>query len=67
MSQENMNQVKELPVPALSAAQVEQIIKYANEKLPTMYGSYIINYIQSIAVELDRASTPEVVAEMPQS
>lgn len=63
-----MNQeVKELPVPALKAEQVEYIIKYANEKLPTMYGSHIINYIQSIAVELDRANAAAEVPEMPQS
>jgi len=64
-----MNQeVKELPVPSLTPEQVQVLMNYANEKLPTMYGSHIINYIQSIAVELDRANAAVAeVPEMPQS
>ena len=50
-----MNQeVKTLAVPALTSQQVEWLINYANNNLVTKDGSPIINYIQSIAIELDR-------------
>jgi hypothetical protein len=63
-----MNQeTKQLPVPSLNPEQVQVLISYANEKLPTMYGSHILNYIQSIAVELDRSNATAEMPEMPQS
>ena len=51
-----MNQeTKQLPVPSLSPEKVQILMNYANEKLPTMYGNDILKFIESVAVELDRA------------
>jgi hypothetical protein len=56
-----MNQeTKQLPVPALTAEQVQVLMNYANEQLPTKYGKEILGFIEKVAVELDRAQNQEV-------
>jgi hypothetical protein len=59
MSQETQ-ETKQLPVPSLTAEQVQVLMNYANEKLPTMYGKEILGFIEKVAVELDRASQTKV-------
>ena len=54
-----MNETKQLPVPSLTAEQVQILMNYANEKLPTMYGKEILGFIESIAIELDKASSAQ--------
>lgn len=48
------NKVKELPMPSLNSAQVQELFSYANE-LPTKFGLFIINKIQEAALELEKA------------
>ena len=50
MSQET----KQLPVPSLNPEQVQVLMNYANEKLPTMYGKEVLGFIEKVAIELDR-------------
>lgn len=55
-----MNQEpKQLPVPALTAEQVQVLMNYANEKLPTMYGKEILGFIEKVALEAEKASQTE--------
>jgi hypothetical protein len=61
-----MNQeVKQLPVPSLNAEQVQVLMNYANEQLPTKYGKEILGFIEKVAVDLEKAKAPEppVLAE----
>jgi len=54
-----MNQeTKQLPVPPLTPEQVQVLMSYANEQLPTKYGKEILGFIEKIAVELDQAKVP---------
>jgi hypothetical protein len=56
-----MNQeTKQLPVPSLNPEQVQILMNYANEQLPTKYGKEILAFIEKVAVELDRASQTSV-------
>jgi hypothetical protein len=59
MSQETQ-ETKQLPVPSLTAEQVQVIMNYANEQLPTKYGKEILAFIEKVAIELDRASQTNV-------
>jgi hypothetical protein len=52
-------QVKQLAVPSLTPAQVEELLNYANE-LPTKYGLFIINKIQDAALKLEKAESENV-------
>jgi len=55
-----MNQEsKKLPIPSLTAEQVEVLMNYANEQLPTKYGKEILAFIEKIAIELDKDSSAE--------
>jgi hypothetical protein len=59
-----MNQeTKQLPVPSLNPEQVQVLMNYANEKLPTMYGKDILGFIEKVAIELDRAKELPVETE----
>ena len=59
-----MNQeTKQLPVPSLTAEQVQVLMNYANEQLPTKYVKEILGFIEKIAIELDKAQVTEAVAE----
>jgi len=59
MSQETQ-ETKQLPVPSLTAEQVQVIMNYANEQLPTKYGKEILAFIEKVAIKLDRASQTNV-------
>lgn len=54
------NEPKQLPVPSLNPEQVQALMNYANEKLPTMYGKEILGFIEKAAIELEKAQAPEV-------
>lgn len=58
------NETKQLEVPSLNPAQVNDLMVYANEKLPTMYGSFILEYIKNVAIELDRQKSETKVEEV---
>lgn len=47
---------KQLPVPSLTPEQVQSLINYANEKLPTMYGNDILKFIKDVAIEIEKQS-----------
>lgn len=59
MSQETQ-ETKQLPIPSLTAEQVQVLMNYANEQLPTKYGKEILAFIEKVAIELDRASQTNV-------
>jgi hypothetical protein len=66
MSQETQ-ETKQLPVPSLTAEQVQVLMNYANEQLPTKYGKEILGFIEKVAIELDKAQkqgVTEAVAEV---
>jgi len=51
-----MNQEsKKLPIPTLTSEQVQVLINYVNDQLPTKYGTEILGFIEKIAIELDKA------------
>jgi len=54
-----MNQeTKQLQIPSLTAEQVQVLMNYANDQLPTKYGKEILAFIEKIAVELEKAQAP---------
>jgi len=57
------NETKQLPVPSLNPEQVQVLMNYANEQLPTKYGKEILGFIEKIAIELDRANELPVETE----
>ena len=52
------NQPRTLPIPALSAEQVQSIITYANDTLPTKYGKEILAFIEKVAIEQAGSAAP---------
>ena len=58
-----MNETKQLPVPSLNPEQVQILMNYANEKLPTMYGRDILGFIEKVAIELEKSQATPVEAE----
>jgi hypothetical protein len=49
-----MNQeTKTLPVPPLTSEQVETLLNYVNEQLPTKYGKEILKFIEKVAIQID--------------
>jgi hypothetical protein len=55
-----MNQEpKQLPVPSLTPEQVQVLMNYANEQLPTKYGKEILGFIEKVALEAEKASQTE--------
>jgi hypothetical protein len=49
-----MNQEqKQLPVPPLTQEQVQVLMNYANEQLPTKYGKEILLFIEKVAIEIE--------------
>jgi len=49
------NEPKQLPVPALTAEQVQVLMNYANEQMPMKYGKEILGFIEKVALELEKA------------
>jgi hypothetical protein len=50
-----MNQEqKQLPVPSLTSAQVQILMNYVNEQLPTKYGKEILGFVEKVALDLDK-------------
>jgi hypothetical protein len=55
-----MNQEpKQLPVPSLNPEQVKALMNYANEQIPMKYGKGILTFIESVALENEKASQTE--------
>ena len=48
-------ETKQLPIPALTSEQVQILMNYANEQLPTKYGKEVLGFIEKIAIELEKA------------
>ena len=46
-----MNQQQQLPIPALTAPQVEWIINYINNEVITKHGVVILEYVKNIAIQ----------------
>ena len=51
-------ETKQLPIPALTSEQVQILMNYANEQLPTKYGKEVLGFIEKIAIELEKAQNP---------
>ncbi len=55
-----MNQeAKQLPIPSLNPEQVQVLMNYANEQLPTKYGKEILGFIEKVALEAEKAQSEE--------
>ena len=60
------NEPKQLPVPSLTAEQVQVLMNYVNEQMPMKWGKEILAFIEKVAIELDKADNQgftEAVAE----
>lgn len=57
MNQEQEQEQKKLPVPSLTPEQVQVLINYANDQLPTKYGNEILGFVQKIAEEATKQET----------
>lgn len=53
-------EAKQLPVPPLTPEQVQVLMNYANDQLPTKYGKEILGFIEKVAIDLDKAQSIEV-------
>jgi len=57
-----MNQeVKQLPMPSFTPEHVQELASFANEKLPTMYGNQILEFIKKVALENKKATQVEEI------
>jgi hypothetical protein len=57
-----MNQeAKQLPIPSLTPEQVQVLMNYANEQLPTKYGKEILGFIEKVALEAEKATQTEEI------
>lgn len=54
------NEPKQLPVPSLTAEQVQVLMNYVNEQMPMKWGKEILGFIEKVAIELEKAQAPEV-------
>jgi hypothetical protein len=52
-------EAKQLPVPPLTPEQVQVLMNYANDQLPTKYGKEILGFIEKVAIDLDKQSQSE--------
>ena len=57
------NEPKQLPVPSLTAEQVQVLMNYVNEQLPMKWGKEILAFIEKVAVELEKAQATPVEVE----
>lgn len=57
------NEQKQLAVPSLTAEQVQVLMNYANEQLPTKYGKEILGFIEKVAFDLEKAKELPVEVE----
>jgi len=54
-------ETKQLPVPSLTPEQVQVLMNYANEQLPTKYGKEILGFIEKVALEAEKATETEEI------
>jgi hypothetical protein len=52
------NEPKQLPVPSLTAEQVQVLMNYVNEQMPMKWGKEILGFIEKVAIELEKAQNP---------
>jgi hypothetical protein len=57
------NEPKQLPVPSLTAEQVQVLMNYVNEQMPMKWGKEILAFIEKVAVELEKAQATPVEVE----
>jgi len=50
---------KQLPVPALTAEQVQFLVNYLDSEIPNKWSKLILEIIKNIAIELDRTSSAQ--------
>ena len=50
-------ETKQLPVPSLTAEQVQVLMNYVNEQMPMKWGKEILAFIEKVAIDLDKAQT----------
>jgi hypothetical protein len=54
---------KQLPVPSLTAEQVQVLMNYVNEQMPMKWGKEILAFIEKVAIELEKAQATPVEVE----
>jgi hypothetical protein len=57
------NEPKQLPVPSLTAEQVQVLMNYVNEQMPMKWGKEILAFIEKVALELEKAQATPVEVE----
>jgi hypothetical protein len=57
------NEPKQLPVPSLTAEQVQVLMNYVNEQMPMKWGKEILAFIEKVAIELEKAQATSVEVE----
>ena len=57
------NEPKQLPVPSLTAEQVQVLMNYVNEQMPMKWGKEILGFIEKVALELEKAQATSVEVE----
>jgi hypothetical protein len=57
------NEPKQLPVPSLTAEQVQVLMNYVNEQMPMKWGKEILAFIEKVAIELEKAQATPVEVE----
>jgi len=57
------NEPKQLPVPSLTAEQVQVLMNYVNEQMPMKWGKEILGFIEKVALELEKAQATPVEVE----
>ena len=58
-----MNEPKQLPVPSLTAEQVQVLMNFVNEQIPMKWGKEILAFIEQVALELEKAQATPVEVE----
>jgi len=57
-----MNQeTKQLPVPPLTAEQVQVLMNYVNEQMPMKWGKEILAFIEKVAIDVDKQQNQEAL------
>jgi hypothetical protein len=54
---------KQLPVPSLTAEQVQVLINYVNEQMPMKWGKEILGFIEKVAIELEKTQNPTEIKD----
>ena len=55
------NEPKQLPVPSLTAEQVQVLMNYVNEQMPMKWGKEILAFIEKVAIDVDKQQNQEAL------